>query len=140
MENPPVTPVLENVPAIEFYDPEQLEPETTYYWRVDCKNEAGTVTGEVWSFTTGLNTGVDFNSSPEKRILISPNPAFENVKIKSRNMISIIQIFDATGSLILTEKPDNTLFIMDVAGIIPGIYFIQIISNEHLQFEKLIVQ
>ncbi len=27
--------------------------ETTYYWRVDAKNEAGTTAGAVWSFTTG---------------------------------------------------------------------------------------
>jgi hypothetical protein len=25
---------------------------TTYYWRIDEKNETGTTTGDVWSFTT----------------------------------------------------------------------------------------
>ncbi len=25
---------------------------TTYYWRVDAKNEAGITQGNVWSFTT----------------------------------------------------------------------------------------
>ncbi len=26
----------------------------TYYWRVDSTNDAGTTTGDVWSFTTQL--------------------------------------------------------------------------------------
>ena len=34
------------------YDPGILQPNTTYYWRVDEKNAAGTSTGEVYSFTT----------------------------------------------------------------------------------------
>ena len=36
------------------YDPGPLEPETTYYWRIDSKNASGEVTtGDVWYFTTG---------------------------------------------------------------------------------------
>ena len=34
------------------YNPGILEPATTYYWRIDAKNIAGTITGDVWSFTT----------------------------------------------------------------------------------------
>ena len=30
-----------------------LAHNTTYYWRVDSKNDGGTTTGDVWSFTTG---------------------------------------------------------------------------------------
>ena len=30
-----------------------LEHNTTYYWRVDTKNDGGTTEGDVWSFTTG---------------------------------------------------------------------------------------
>jgi hypothetical protein len=32
--------------------PGTLEPETTYYWRIDEVNAVGTTTGTVWSFTT----------------------------------------------------------------------------------------
>jgi len=34
------------------FDPGELLPSTTYYWRVDEIN-GGTTTGDVWSFTTG---------------------------------------------------------------------------------------
>ena len=29
-----------------------LEPDTTYYWRIDAMNEAGETTGDVWSFAS----------------------------------------------------------------------------------------
>lgn len=32
---------------------EILNSNTTYYWRIDCKNQYYTTEGEVWSFTTG---------------------------------------------------------------------------------------
>jgi hypothetical protein len=34
------------------YNPGPLMPATTYYWRVDQVNAQGTMTGDVWSFTT----------------------------------------------------------------------------------------
>ena len=34
------------------FDPERLEYDTIYYWRVDSKNEIGTITGAVWRFRT----------------------------------------------------------------------------------------
>jgi len=35
------------------FDPHQLSDYTTYYWRIDELNTAGTTTGTVWTFTTG---------------------------------------------------------------------------------------
>jgi len=34
------------------FEPGTLANGTTYYWRIDEKNDAGTTTGAVWSFTT----------------------------------------------------------------------------------------
>ena len=34
------------------YNPGTLAVDTTYYWRIDTVNEAGTTTGVIWSFTT----------------------------------------------------------------------------------------
>jgi N-acetylneuraminic acid mutarotase len=36
------------------YDPGTLSYSATYYWRIDSKNSAGTTTGTVWGFTTGV--------------------------------------------------------------------------------------
>ena len=48
------------------YDPGTMEASTTYYWRIDEKNIAGTTTGDVWSFTTegGIAPGKATNPSP----------------------------------------------------------------------------
>ncbi len=40
-----------NQPGTTF-DPGTLSYNTTYYWRIDEKNDTGTTTGDVWSFTT----------------------------------------------------------------------------------------
>jgi len=36
------------------FDTGTMSTNTTYYWRIDEKNTAGTTTGDVWSFTTWL--------------------------------------------------------------------------------------
>jgi len=38
--------------ATTAYDPGTLNYGTTYYWRIDAKNDDGTTAGDVWSFTT----------------------------------------------------------------------------------------
>jgi hypothetical protein len=39
------------------FDPGRLQPNTTYFWRVDEINSNGVRTGVVWSFTTGIGSG-----------------------------------------------------------------------------------
>lgn len=46
------------------YVPSALSPNTTYYWRVDEVNSAGTTTGNVWSFTTNDGSVLEYASLP----------------------------------------------------------------------------
>ncbi|MHC4737394.1 MAG: LamG-like jellyroll fold domain-containing protein, partial [Planctomycetota bacterium] len=39
------------------FDTGTMDPNTTYYWRIDEVNSAGTTTGTVWSFTTAAGSG-----------------------------------------------------------------------------------
>lgn len=39
-----------------YFRPGLLRESTTYYWRIDSHNRAGTTTGTMWSFTTGTST------------------------------------------------------------------------------------
>jgi len=43
-----------------FYQTGLLNSNTTYYWRIDCKNQYYTTEGDVWNFTTG-NSIADTN-------------------------------------------------------------------------------
>jgi outer membrane protein assembly factor BamB len=47
------------------FNPGTMTAYTTYYWRIDERNESGTTTGDVWSFTT----------APLPGQASSPNPA-----------------------------------------------------------------
>ena len=50
--NPP--PFAANVTSNTFQTG-LLSSNTTYYWRIDCKNQYYTTVGEVWGFTTGTS-------------------------------------------------------------------------------------
>jgi len=61
--NPPTT-LVENTTNTSLPGPKDgLAPMTTYYWRVDAKNSAGTTTGIVWNFTTGLLPTYDISGT-----------------------------------------------------------------------------
>lgn len=45
-----------------FYDPSQLDPNTTYFWRIDEKNLHGTTAGPIWNFTILPLPVGDFNA------------------------------------------------------------------------------
>ena len=51
VDNPP--PFVSTTLPTSF-DPGRLEPDTTYHWRTDAVNAAGTTLGPTWSFTTGV--------------------------------------------------------------------------------------
>lgn len=40
------------------YNPGTLAYSTTYHWRIDSKNSAGTTAGNIWSFSTVAATGI----------------------------------------------------------------------------------
>jgi hypothetical protein len=50
--NPPQNKVLDDVTAVENYDPGTLDFETTYYWKVVARNITGETQGATWFFMT----------------------------------------------------------------------------------------
>ena len=82
------------------YDVE-LQPDVTYYWRIDAKNDEGTTTGTVWSFNTvkgGTLFYTDFNTTPEA--FYNQYPGTGNVNIINGNTQATVagMTFGATGS------------------------------------------
>ncbi|MGA1979466.1 MAG: LamG-like jellyroll fold domain-containing protein [Sedimentisphaerales bacterium] len=63
-DNPPTNIVngenksISGTPAVEAYEVNGLSL-TTYYWRVDAKNDYDVNNGDIWSFTTKADTGED---------------------------------------------------------------------------------
>jgi CARDB len=54
------------------YDPGTLSAGTTYHWRIDAVNSAGTTTGDVWHFTVGGVTKPDLTDRGESYRSFSP--------------------------------------------------------------------
>ncbi|MBN1415190.1 MAG: family 43 glycosylhydrolase [Bacteroidales bacterium] len=88
-----------------------LESEKTYYWRVDSKNDLGTVTGPTWQFTTKeLISGIPVIVSPDFKLEPPiPNP-FENFShitfsIAKPSLVKI-NVYDAGGTVVkeITNK------------------------------------
>ena len=62
-DNPPTNIVNgEETNSPTFTLPEQLDFNTTYYWRIDSYNVYGSVEGNVWSFETGSEADEDFET------------------------------------------------------------------------------
>lgn len=63
--------VSENQSSTEF-EPENLEYDTTYYWKIVADDNSDTVEGDIWSFTTqGISveiTADDFTGFPDEYI------------------------------------------------------------------------
>jgi YVTN family beta-propeller protein len=69
------------------FSPSVLQYSTTYYWRIDSKNSAGTTTGSIWSFTT---------TPPPPAQVTSPNPNDSATNVVTTTQISWASASDAT--------------------------------------------
>ncbi|MES2654380.1 MAG: T9SS type A sorting domain-containing protein [Bacteroidota bacterium] len=94
------------------------------------------------------STGIDKIENKKTTFKIYPNPAKEytnlSLNLKQNNKVSI-QVTDITGALVFKQL-DNTLltqgiheFKLETASLVTGIYFIQIITDEGIQTQKLII-
>ena len=72
------------------FDPEDLEYDTIYYWRVDSKNEIGTITGDVWRFRTKAIP------PPKPAKATTPFPAHEATGVNRTTTLNWDQTPDAT--------------------------------------------
>ena len=139
-ENPPVDLVLENAPATETFTPEQLEPETTYYWRVDCENGDGTTTGTTWSFTTGINTSIDNIFEKTGFVKIFPNPATDHIMVRAGSKINYVHLLNSIGEVLISKKENNTELTINISDLLPGIYFVICSSEKGYCSDKIIVR
>ncbi len=74
----PTTPTAANVTSTTFTVPGGMTTSTTYVWRIDSKNSAGTTAGDTWSFTTAAPP-----PPPTKAASPSPANASTNVPVNS---------------------------------------------------------
>lgn len=91
-----------------------------------------------------LFLNVDDNSLVQNEIAIAPNPATNEVVIRSnRQMITTFELVDITGKVVMQRSstiPQNNIY-FEVATYPKGLYFVNIYHNDNqLTTEKLIVR
>ena len=78
----------------------------------------------------------DFNK--DISIQVYPNPAENEIYIKSESTITSIQLYDGQGRLLLTKLIGDNLANIDLTSYSAGMYFLTISSDKGIKTEKII--
>jgi hypothetical protein len=65
----------------------------------------------------------------DNAVVVYPNPADQSVTVKMVNsgtIINKIQIISSMGKVVTTYIPDNSTYLLNLKGIVPGLYFLKI--------------
>lgn len=147
-----------------------IDPETmTYFFStgsniVGVSLETGLVTSDVEnSFTDGmyfdlmrntenckyaqkvrlaaLTNSLNENNLVDDNVTIYPNPAENNVLLKSSQLIKDIEIHNSVGQLILKQSPNTKVIDLNTQTFESGIYFVKIdLANNNSIIKKLIIK
>jgi hypothetical protein len=133
-----------------YYDLENLSPDTEYFWSVSAENELGDTSewSPEWSFRTKLPSSVLDESIDAEKLIISPNPANNNVNIQfTLNSIQspVLKIYSTEGKLlyidnlgVYSEGVHNIN--VPLTNLISGSYYLTIEGQNFKISNHLIVQ
>jgi unsaturated rhamnogalacturonyl hydrolase len=121
------------------YRPENLNADSTYYWRIDEVNEQGVTTGETWRFDM-INVVTATYLLPINSPNIYPNPASEMLFVERIEKGSTISVYDLTGKMYYRDVVNGEKLEIDIKIWHKGIYIIKIISKDYtyLTMKKLV--
>jgi|GEM_PF-391035 len=100
-------------------------------------------TQSVYQFDCNVNTGIPNVSSQFKGIKVYPNPAHDFVGINLANDITgdyRINLYDVNGKKVLVETTGLALESnqLDISGLKPGVYLLEIVSDKEVYQTKII--
>jgi hypothetical protein len=137
-----------------------LQTGASYQW-VDCNNAYAPIAGATnityvapsnGSYAVIITVGSCSDTSAcqvitsisgisvNNQIQIYPNPANEFIFIDGVNPMSKIEMYDAIGKLIITEKAISNSIKLNTNNLDEGVYFIRITSNESVLNKKVIIK
>ncbi|MBR5695693.1 MAG: C10 family peptidase [Paludibacteraceae bacterium] len=79
-------------------------------------------------------------ASDATKPVISPNPTNGHTQITANAIIHRIDVMDMDGRVLLSESPVSKDCIIDVSGLIHGIYIIRVVTDEGASVDRLIVK
>lgn len=119
------------------------------YYRCDNAFSLGGTENSLVYYKKGLETwGAPLiiteisNTDIESSLEIFPNPAIENIYIRSQfsNLPLAFELVDLKGQIVMIEKVDTELYLINIAEIAHGIYIYRLKNNKGIiNFGKLII-
>jgi len=116
----PVTGTTETAVNYALTD---LVPNTTYHFRVNGVNTAGTTNGTDMTFTTDYETGL--NSIGENSLFIYPNPAINYITINTTESKFRVFIYNTDGILVLSQEVEGVRLI-NISSLQKGVYVVKL--------------
>ena len=132
----------------------------TYLWNTGATTASLTVSPATT--TTYTITGTDINSCSDTAtatviltvcagintvstdpVNVYPNPAQELINIELGDLIGtkIIELYDVTGRIILTEQVNNNAVQLNISEVNNGIYFIKVINEEKtISIKRVVIE
>jgi hypothetical protein len=92
-----------------------------------------------FQFKQASVSSVEFDSEPDTRILIYPNPARYNITIQTSEKANL-EIYSMQGQLLLSKKLDSTQQTIPVDQLKTGNYIVRLVSKSEVTPEILIIK
>jgi hypothetical protein len=101
------------------------------YYRLKQTDRDGKVT---------YSTYIAVNSNAGVNVKIYPNPATETINISGVTQGDIIRVADITGKVVLEQKAENSLAVINLGSLSNNMYFIQVVNNGNVVLTQKIVK
>ncbi len=110
----------------------------TYYWSVQAIDNGfmGSVFAPEESFTINA-VGID-DPENRKRIRLFPNPAQTHIDIRMPDAGYQLEIYNALGNPVISQPGTGFFIRIDVEGLAPGLYMVQIRNNGQVFVERFV--
>ena len=112
---------------------------TTYYWKVQSVNIAGTTDSPIYSFTTGTADPLGVDDFTIEALSVSPNPVKDVITINSPVGFDSVEVYNQLGQLVLESNSslmnNNRL---DLSALNSGMYLVKINADNKSKTVKII--
>ncbi len=123
-----------------------LEPKTTYYWKVRGSNDGGFSTwSNVWSFTTEDPASVQFTNYFNTQIVPSPVTYEARIQLTTESSGNLkLDVLDLTGKLVYSQiypnlSAGNNELQLKTDNLQSGTYIYKISFDNKVEFGKFVV-
>lgn len=85
------------------------------------------------------NTGIA-KAEATTGMKLYPNPANDALSVESTGKITLVELYNSTGQLVLRNNPDTSRTTLDISSLNSGVYFISVYFDNTITTRKLIVK